>query len=173
MTTTTDRPADASASNSGAGEGEKAGNGRLSAASEKAAQAYQTARERTSAAYATARERAGSAYESAGRRTGDTIDANPVADVAGGLALGAIVALLLPRTEREDRLLGAAGRRINDTARDAMGAAREAGRQQLDELGLSRDGIKRRLDEFSDRAAGAVRSSAGAAADTVKSKRKG
>jgi len=173
MTTTTDRPADASATNSGAGEGDKTGNGRLSAASEKAAQAYQAARERTSAAYATARERAGTAYESAGRRTGETIDANPVAAVAGGLALGAIVALLLPRTEREDRLLGPAGRRINDTARDAIGAAREAGRQQLDELGLSRDGIKRRLDEFSDRAAGAVRSSAGAAADTVKSKRKG
>lgn len=159
MTSTTDdRPASASTSGTGADGGEGTG-GRAAAAR----QAFESAREQTAAAYATARERAASAYETAGRRTSEGIDANPVAAVVGGLALGAIVAALLPRTSREDEMLGSVGRRINDGARDAARAAREAGKGQLDELGLSRDGLRSKLDEFTDRAVGAVRNKAGAA----------
>src|SRR5687768_9366690 len=108
MTSTTDdRPATASATNSGAGtDGNEGTSGRTAAAR----QAFESARERTAAAYATARERAGSAYETAGRRTGEGIDSNPVAAVVGGLAIGAIVAALLPRTSREEELLGGVGR---------------------------------------------------------------
>ncbi|HYJ81908.1 MAG TPA: hypothetical protein VEW26_03570 [Allosphingosinicella sp.] len=162
MTSTTDeRPASASANNSGAGaDGERGG--RAAAAR----QAFESARERTSAAYATARERAGSAYETAGRRTSEGIDSNPVAAVVGGLAIGALVAALLPRTSREDELLGSVGRKITDSAREAANAAKEAGRGQLDELGLSRDGLKSKLDEFTERAVGAVKSSAGGARRT-------
>ena len=162
MTSTTDeRPASASATNSGTG-----GEGRAGAAR----QAYETARDRTAAAYAAARERAGSVYETAGRRTSEGIDSNPVAAVVGGLALGAIVAALLPRTRREDELLGDVGRRLNDSAREAARAAREAGQGQLDELGLSRDGLRSKLDEFTDRAVGAVKSSAGAGKGKSKGK---
>ena len=158
MTSTTDdRPATASATNSGAGADE---GGRTAAAR----QAFESARERTAAAYATARERAGSAYESAGRRASARIDSNPVAAVVGGLAIGAIVAALLPRTSREDEMLGEVGRKINDGAREAARAAREAGKSQLDELGLSRDGLRDKLDDFTDRAVGAVKSSAAGAA---------
>ena len=165
MTSTTDdRPASASATNSGAGEDGREGNGRAAAAR----QAFESARERTAAAYATARERAGSAYETAGRRTVEGIDSNPVAAVIGGLAIGAIVAALLPRTSREDELLGTVGRKINDGAREAARAAKEAGRGQLDELGLSRDGLQSKLNEFTDRAVGAVKSSAGAAAGAAR-----
>lgn len=161
MTSTTDdRPASASATNRGAGADGNDGGGRTAAAR----QAFESARDRTAAAYATARERAGSAYETAGRRTSEGIDSNPVAAVVGGLAIGAIVAALLPRTSREDELLGSVGRKINDSAREAARAAREAGKGQLDELGLSRDGLRSKLDEFTDRAVGAVKSSAGAAA---------
>jgi hypothetical protein len=167
MTSTTDeRPASASATNRGAGaDGTEGGGGR-------ARQAYESARERTASAYAAARERAGSVYETAGRRAGEGIDANPLVAVAGGLALGAIVAALIPRTRREDELLGDVGRRLNDTAREAGRAARESGRAQLDELGLSRDGLKSKLDEFTGRAVGAVRSSAGAAAGAARGKDK-
>lgn len=156
MTSTTDdRPASATTSGADGGEGH---GGRAAAAR----QAFESARERTAAAYATARERAGSAYESAGRRTSEGIDSNPVAAVVGGLAVGALVAALLPRTGREDELLGSVGRKINDGAREAARAAREAGKGQLDELGLSRDGLRSKLDEFTDRAVGAVKK-AGAA----------
>src|SRR5687768_8795761 len=134
MTSTTDdRPASASATNSGAGADGGEGTGGRAAA---ARQAFESARERTAAAYATARERAGSAYETAGRKTSQGIDSNPVAAVVGGLAIGAIVAALLPRTSREEELLGGVGRKLTDTARDAANAAKEAGRGQLDELGL-------------------------------------
>lgn len=170
MTSTTeDRPASASANNSGAGDG-STGGGRLSAAGQKAADAYESARERTAAAYATARERAGAAYEGAGRRASEGIDSNPVAAVVGGLALGAIIAALLPRTEREEKLLGSTGRRISESARDAARAAREAGRQQLDELGLTKEGLRSRLDGITDQAVGVAKTSAGAAAGTVKKK---
>ena len=158
MSSTTDeRPAAASATNKGAGA--DSGESRVPAAR----QAYESARERTAAAYAAARDRAGSAYESAGRRAGEGIDSNPVAAVFGGLALGAIIAALLPRTRREDEYLGSAGRRLNDSAREAARAAREAGRGQLDELGLNKDGLRSKLDEFTGRAVGALKDSAGAA----------
>jgi hypothetical protein len=164
MTSTTDdRPASASATNKGAGADGNDG-GRAAAAR----QAFESAREKTAAAYATARERAGTVYETAGRKTSQGIDSNPVAAVVGGLAVGAIVAALLPRTSREEELLGGIGRKITDTARDAANAAKEAGRGQLDELGLSRDGIQSKLNQFTDRAVGAVKTSAGAAADATR-----
>ncbi len=165
MTSTTDdRPAAASATNRGADA--EGGESRVPAAR----QAYESARERTAAAYAAARERAGSAYENAGRRAGRGIDSNPVAAVFGGLALGAIVAALLPRTRQEDEYLGTAGRRLNDSAREAARAAREAGRGQLDELGLTKDGLRSKLDDFTGRAVDAVKSSAGAAAGAARGK---
>ena len=153
MTSTTDeRPAEASATSSGTGDdGGRAGAAR---------QAFETARDRTAAAYASARERAGSAYESAGRRASEGIDANPVAAVVGGLAIGAIVAALLPRSRREEEYLGTVGRRLNESAREAARAAREAGRGHLDELGLSRESLRSKLDEFTGRAVGAIRDSA-------------
>jgi hypothetical protein len=77
---------------------------------------------------------------------------------------------LLPRTDREEELLGGVGRKINDSAREAARAARESGKAQLDELGLSRDGLRGKLDEFTDRAVGAVKSSAGAAAGAARNK---
>lgn len=163
MTSTTDdRPA--SATSKGAGADGKEDGGRTAVAR----QAFESARDRTTAAYTAARERAESAYETAGRKTSQGIDSNPVAAIVGGLALGAIVAALLPRTSREEELLGGVGRKINDGAREAAKAAREAGRGQLDELGLSRDGLQSKLNEFTDRAVGAVKSSAGAAATAAR-----
>jgi ElaB/YqjD/DUF883 family membrane-anchored ribosome-binding protein len=155
---TTDTRATASTTNSGTGGskesgasgGNSGGGGRLSGVSTKAADAYEAARERTSAAYSAARERAGNVSQ----RTAESIDASPMAAVFGGLALGAIAGALLPRTAREEQLLGTAGRRLTDTARDAVRAARDASRDQL--------------DGFTDRAVGALRSSAGAAADSVR-----
>lgn len=153
---TTDTSPTASTTNSGASgrrggnSGGDSGGGRLSAAGTRAAEAYQSARERTSAAYAAARETAGSV----GQRTAESIDSAPMSAVFGGLALGAIAGALLPRTDREAQLLGPAGRRLNDTARDAVRSARDASREQL--------------DGFTDRAVGALRSSATAAAESVR-----
>jgi ElaB/YqjD/DUF883 family membrane-anchored ribosome-binding protein len=173
---TTDTRATTSTTNSGAGD-DAGESGRLSGVKQTAADAFETARERTSSAYQAARDAAGGAYDSvrdtarsAGRRTVDGVEANPLAAVVGGLALGVIAGALLPRTRQEEKVLGGAGRKVTDTARQAVEAAKDAGRQQIDELGLSKDGIQRKLGEFTDKAAGAVRSSAGAAGGAVTGK---
>ncbi|HEX9931971.1 MAG TPA: hypothetical protein VGB08_03940 [Allosphingosinicella sp.] len=96
----------------------------------RAAEAYESSRAKTSAAFSGVRERAAGA----GRRTAEEISANPMAAVAGGLAVGALLAALLPRTEREAQLLGGVGGRINDAAREAARSAADAGRAQVEEL---------------------------------------
>jgi hypothetical protein len=125
---------------------------RLAAVGAGAADAYRAARERTATAYEEARAGA----RTAGKRTLEGIEANPVAAVVGGLALGALAAALLPKTRREEELLGDVGRRLNETARDAARTATERGREQILDLGLNREGVRRKLDEFTDRAIGAV-----------------
>ena len=132
----------------------------LSAARTRAADAYETARQRTSDAYSAARETA----STAGRRTAEEIDANPIAALIGGLAIGAVAAALLPKTRREEDLFGSVGQRINDTARDAARAARDAGRDKLDELGLNAETARQRASEL-------VGSTASAAAEAVRGSR--
>ncbi len=99
------------------------------------ADAYASGRDRAADAYATAREKA----RTAGQSAADSLDTNPMAALLGGLALGAIVGALLPRTEREAKVLGAMGGKLQDAARETANAARDAGRDKLAELGLSRD----------------------------------
>ena len=129
--------------------------GRLAGVKQSAADAYETARERTRTAVASTRD----TVRGAGQRTVEGIEANPVVAVVGGLALGAVLGALLPRSEREQALLGTVGKRVNDTARQAFVAAKDAGRTQLDEIGVSKDGLRRRIEEFTDQAVGAVRES--------------
>lgn len=96
----------------------------------RAGEAYDATRARTSAAFAGVRERAAGA----GRRAGEEISSNPMAAVAGGFALGALVAAVLPRTERETELLGGVGGKITDAAREATQSAVDAGRKQVEEI---------------------------------------
>jgi len=96
---------------------------------------------RAAGALDTARERTLSAYESARNRTRETardlsdqISVYPMAAVAGGLAVGALLAFLLPRTQRETQLLGATGRKLTAAARDAAQRGVEFGREKVDTL---------------------------------------
>ena len=100
---------------SSGGAGNESG-GALSGVRQSAADAYEAARERTSAAYAAAREAAGSVSQ----KTSETLDTTPMLAVAGGLALGALLGALLPRSSREEELLRPVGKRINETARQAV-----------------------------------------------------
>jgi ElaB/YqjD/DUF883 family membrane-anchored ribosome-binding protein len=103
-------------------------------------------RERVGETYGSARERAVDAYDSARERAslasakaGDQIDQAPLIALAGGLAAGALLAALLPRTNRENELLGPVGGKITGSARAAVDAAKDAGREKLNELNLTRD----------------------------------
>lgn len=92
--------------------------------------ALETARERTLSAYETARDRAGAVT----RQATEQMSAYPVAAVVGGFALGALIATLLPRTAREEQLLGKTGRRLTGAAREAAQKGIDAGKSQVEEL---------------------------------------
>jgi hypothetical protein len=148
MTTTVDKDTD---TNRRGRIGETA-----SAARTRASDAYNAARERTSAAYGSARDSASRARE----RTADGIESNPVAALIGGLALGGLLAAILPKTRREQDLIGDYGRRINDKAREAARAAAEAGKTRLDELGYNRETAREKVQALKSDAAEVAKTAA-------------
>ena len=117
----------------------------------------QDLRQRAIDAYDSARETA----SSAGRRATGAIEESPLAVVGAGIAAGALIAALLPTTRRERELLAPYGSKVAGAARDAAGAARNAGSQKLQELGLMPDALL-------DKAGETVKTSAKAAASTFK-----
>ena len=116
------------------------------------------------------RQRAIEAYESARGRAGDTLSEAPLLAIAGGLAAGALIAALLPRTDAETKLVRPTARRVKDSARSAFNAARDTGTQRLDELGLSRDKGEETIRNLLGGLGDAARASATAAADSVRNK---
>lgn len=100
-------------------------------------------RQKAIEAYDSARDSA----SSAGRRAGDAIDESPLIAIGAGLAVGAVVAALLPTSRRERELLGPYGDRVSRAARDASEAARTAGSEKLRELGLTPDNIAGKATE--------------------------
>ena len=90
----------------------------------------EAARARTASAYEAARNRASDAT----RRANEQLSVYPLSAVVGGFLLGALVGALLPRTERETRLIGKAGRKVAGAAKDAAQRGIDAGREQLDQL---------------------------------------
>lgn len=126
----------------------------------------QTVRERAIEAYENARE----SVAASGRKTVDTLSEAPLLALAGGIAAGAIIAALLPRTRRETELVRPTAKRVRDTARAAYDAAREAGSQKLDEAGISRNRGEETLKSLFQGVADAARASAGAAYDAARAK---
>lgn len=148
------------AGNAGAFISDKAG-----AAKVAVGDALTSAKDRADQALGTAKTSAVQARQ----KTSDGIDANPVAALIGGLALGALAAAVLPRTRKEDELLGDIGGRINETARGAAQAAQAAGRDKLDELGINKDAALGKAKELAQAVGDVARDSASAATASVKS----
>src|ERR1044071_5174997 len=80
----------------------------------------------------TARQRALEAYESArdgvsgaGRKAGGAIESAPLIALAGGIAAGALIAALLPRTRAEAQLVRPTAKRIRQSAQAAYRAAKD------------------------------------------------
>ena len=94
-----------------------------------------SAREKAIEAYDSARESAASAS----RKAGDQLAEAPLIALGAGLAAGALVAALLPKTRAEEKLLGPVGERVAGAGREAIDAARLAGTTRLEELDITRD----------------------------------
>ena len=116
------------------------------------------------------RQRAIEAYDSARERAVDTLGEAPLIALAGGLAAGALIAALLPRTQTETRLVRPTARRVKDSARTAFVAARDTGSQRLEELGISRDKGQETIRSLLNGLTDAARASADAAAESVRNK---
>jgi hypothetical protein len=114
------------------------------------------------------RQRAIEAYEGARDRTVDTLGEAPLLALAGGLAAGALIAALLPATETETRLVSPTARRVKNSARAALDAARQTGTQRLDELGLNREKGEETIRNLLGGLGDAERASANAAVDAVR-----
>lgn len=78
-------------------------------------------------------------------RTSDVIEDNPLVVIAGGLAVGALVAALLPRSRTEGNYLGKIGDQIT-----------KASQERLSELGLTRDNARAKVGKLIDSAVEAV-----------------
>jgi hypothetical protein len=116
--------------------------------------------------YSSARRRALEAYEGAAGTLGQA----PLIALAGGLAAGALIAALLPRTQAEARLVRPYARRAKDGAKAAVEAARETGKKRFDELGFSREKGRETLNNFLDGLKDTARASADAARDAAGNK---
>jgi hypothetical protein len=115
-----------------------------------------------------ARQRAIEAYESARDRATDTLGEAPLLALAGGLAAGALIAALLPRTEAETRAVRPTARRVKDSAKAAFDAAKGTGTQRLDELGISREKGEETIRNLLEGVADAAKASARAGLDAVR-----
>jgi ElaB/YqjD/DUF883 family membrane-anchored ribosome-binding protein len=153
----------------------------IKTATDTAKEGLATAKAKTSETSAAAREKAAEAYEkgreAAARgvqqsrhvahnvaiKTNDGIDKNPLAIVLGGIALGAIVGALLPTTEREKKVMGKTGKKLNKKAKEMAKAAKAAGKEQVDSLGLNGDAVREQFRDLVSKAALAVKAAGEAA----------
>lgn len=117
---------------------------------------------------ASQRQRAIRAYEDARGRATDTLAQAPLIALAGGIAAGALIAALLPRTDTETRLVRPTAKRVKNSARAAFDAARDTGTQRLDELGINRSKGEETIRNLIDGLTDAARASATAAAEAVR-----
>ena len=116
----------------------------------------------------TQRQRAIRAYEDARGRATNTLGQAPLIALAGGIAAGALIAALLPRTEAETRLVRPTAKRVKNSARAAFTAARDTGTQRLDELGINRSKGEETIRNLIDGLTDAAKASASAAAEAVR-----
>ncbi|MFL6722389.1 MAG: hypothetical protein ACJ8FT_11400 [Sphingomonas sp.] len=117
------------------------------------------------------RQRAIQAYEGTRDRAADTLGQAPLLALAGGLAAGALIAALLPRTNTEARLVRPTARRVKNSARAAVEAARDTGSERLEDLGINRQKGEETIRSLLDGLTDAARASANAAVDAVRNPR--
>lgn len=80
------------------------------------------------------RDRASAALNGLGERASDRIEGAPLIALAGGIALGALLAAVLPQPEGETRLLEPVGSKVTDAGRGAVDRVRETARDKVNEL---------------------------------------
>ncbi len=104
-----------------------------------------TVRETASKVYHDAGDKASEVLEVSREKTKrvvNNLESNPLGILVGGLAVGALAGALIPRSAREKELLAPVGKRLSETLVAATAAAKDAGRSELGELGLTKDNAR-------------------------------
>lgn len=114
------------------------------------------------------RQRAIEAYGNTRDRVSDTLSEAPLIALAGGLAAGALIAALLPRTRAETRAVRPTARRVKQSARAAYEAAKDTGSQRLNELGLNRERAEETIRSLLSDVSRAAKDSGHAALDAAR-----
>lgn len=117
-----------------------------------------------------ARLRAIETYAGTRDKVTDTLGEAPLIALAGGLAAGALIAALLPRTQSETRLIRPTARRVKDTARAAYRAAKDTGTERLNELGINREKGEETIRSLFQGVTDAAKASSQAALDAARNK---
>lgn len=113
---------------------------------------------------------ANSKAREATRRASDTIEANPLGILVGGLAVGALAGTLIPRSAKEKQLLAPVGRTLADRTKAAVSAAKEAGYGELDQRGLTKDAARDQVKSLFQNIVQAAQTAGTAAAKSATSK---
>ena len=82
------------------------------------------------------------------RKASDPISENPLALLAGGVALGVLVGVRLPRIAKERELLDPMGKKLAGSATAAVKAAKEAGKAEIDALLPARDTTREKVSQL-------------------------
>jgi len=75
----------------------------------------------------------------------ESLTENPYVLVAGGVALGVLIGMLIPRSAKERELLDATGRQIADKVTGTVQAVKEAGKAEIDGLLPSKQAAQDRV----------------------------
>lgn len=81
-------------------------------------------------------------------KSGESLTENPVALLAGGVALGVLIGMLLPRHAKERELLDPVGRKLAEGTTAAVQAAKETGKAEIEALLPDRDATKDRVTQL-------------------------
>lgn len=152
-----------------AAEGSLVAREKMSESKARAAALLGESREKAAEGVAATRD----AAKKAVAKSEETIASSPLAIVAGGAALGVLIGALLPKSKAEGKYVGGAGRKINETAKTAYQAAKEASRDQIEEMGLSNDGMRAQFKDLFGKAIEAAKTAMAAAQDAVKDENQG
>lgn len=119
---------------------------------------------------ASPRQRAIEAYEGTRDRAVGTLNEAPLIALAGGIAAGALIAALLPRTQAETRAVRPTARRLRNGVEAAAKAARETSKERFNELGFSRQEGEETFNRFLQGLKDTAKASADAALDAARKK---
>jgi ElaB/YqjD/DUF883 family membrane-anchored ribosome-binding protein len=149
----------------------------LVTAKSKAGQGTKVVRDKASSAYDRSKEAAAKGAQKsrklasqAAEKSSDAIDKNPLAMVVGGLALGAIIGALLPKSKREVKVLGKTGQKLNAKAKQVTIAAKDAGKEKIESLGINKDQAREQFRDLVSKASEAVKAAGQAASEATRKK---